>query len=59
VTVVHYDYTLPMVVFVGFGLCAAVFALLLKAEDKKKGYGLESPNQPSAPASDEQAAPAS
>jgi MFS family permease len=59
VTVVHYDYTLPMVVFVGFGLCAAVFALLLKAEDKKKGYGLELPNQPSAPASDEQAAPAS
>jgi phosphotransferase system glucose/maltose/N-acetylglucosamine-specific IIC component len=40
---VSYDYTLPMAVFVGFGLLALVFAYLLKAEDKKKGYGLEEP----------------
>lgn len=39
-----YDYTLPMIVFTGFGVLALVFALLLKAEDKKKGYGLELPN---------------
>lgn len=39
-----YDYTLPMLIFTGFGLLALVFAFLLKAEDKKKGYGLESPN---------------
>ncbi len=40
-----FDYTLPMIIFTGFGALAIVFALLLKAEDKKKGYGLELPNQ--------------
>jgi predicted MFS family arabinose efflux permease len=39
-----YNYTLPMVIFACFGLLAIVFALLLKAEDRKKGYGLEMPN---------------
>jgi len=39
-----YDYTLPMGIFTVFGILAVVFALLLKAEDKKKGYGLELPN---------------
>lgn len=39
-----YDYTLPMVIFTAFGVLALVFALLLKAEDKKKGYGLEEAN---------------
>jgi len=39
-----YNYTLPMMIFTGFGLLALVFAFLLKAEDKKKGYGLELPN---------------
>jgi MFS family permease len=39
-----YNYTLPMIIFTGFGILALVFALLLKAEDKKKGYGLEMPN---------------
>jgi len=39
-----YDYTLPMCIFTLFGLLAVVFAFLLKAEDKKKGYGLEQPN---------------
>lgn len=39
-----YNYTLPMMIFTGFGLLALVFALLLKAEDRKKGYGLELPN---------------
>jgi len=39
-----YDYTLPMIIFVGFGVLALIVALLLKAEDKKKGYGLELPN---------------
>ncbi|MBI5487560.1 MAG: MFS transporter [Deltaproteobacteria bacterium] len=43
--IVHYDYTLPMTIFVGFGLLAIVFAFLLKAEDKKKNYGLENPIQ--------------
>jgi MFS family permease len=39
-----YNYTLPMIIFTCFGLAALVFAILLKAEDKKKGYGLEMPN---------------
>jgi len=44
VEVSNYNYTLPMLIFAGFGVLALVFALLLKAEDKKKGYGLELPN---------------
>jgi nitrate/nitrite transporter NarK len=39
-----YNYTLPMIIFTCFGVIALIFALLLKAEDKKKGYGLEMPN---------------
>ncbi|MFA7492649.1 MAG: MFS transporter [Proteiniphilum sp.] len=43
-TVNSYDYTLPMMIFTGFGVLALIVAFLLKAEDKRKGYGLESPN---------------
>jgi len=43
-TKVTYDYTIPMFIFAGLGLLAIVIAVLLKAEDKKKGYGLELPN---------------
>lgn len=39
-----YDYTLPMIIFTCFGVLALIIALMLKAEDKKKGYGLELPN---------------
>jgi len=39
-----YNYTLPMIIFAVFGLLAILFAYLLKAEDKKKGFGLELPN---------------
>ena len=39
-----YDYTLPMVIFASFGVLALIIALMLKAEDKKKGYGLEEAN---------------
>lgn len=42
--VTSYDYTIPMLIFTSFGLLALVFAFLLKAEDKKKGYGLQLPN---------------
>ena len=38
-----YDYTIPMAVFTVFGIVSVVFALLLKAEDRKAGYGLELP----------------
>ncbi len=40
----YYDYTIPMVIFASTGLLAIIVALLLKAEDKRKGYGLELPN---------------
>jgi MFS family permease len=39
-----YNYTLPMMIFTSLGLLALIFAFLLKAENKKKGYGLEMPN---------------
>ena len=44
VEVATYNYTLPMMIFTSFGVLALVFSLLLKAEDKKKGYGLQLPN---------------
>jgi nitrate/nitrite transporter NarK len=43
-TVNTYNYTLPMLIFTCFGVLALIFAFLLKAEDKRKGYGLELPN---------------
>ncbi len=39
-----YDYTLPMVIFMVFGLLAVGLAFLLKLEDARKNYGLERPN---------------
>jgi MFS family permease len=39
-----YNYTIPMLIFMCFGILALCFAVLLKVEDKKKGYGLELPN---------------
>jgi MFS family permease len=39
-----YNYTAPMMIFAALGILALVFAFLLKAENKKKGYGLEMPN---------------
>lgn len=44
VTITKYDYTLPMMIFAATGLFAIIIAILLKAEDKRKGYGLEMPN---------------
>ena len=41
---VAYNYTIPMLVFMGFGILGLIFAFLLKAEDKRKGYGLELPS---------------
>ncbi len=39
-----YDYTNPMMIFAGIGVLAIVVSVMLKAEDKKKGYGLQLPN---------------
>jgi MFS family permease len=43
-TIHSYNYTLPMIIFMCLGFLALIFAFLLKAEDKKKGYGLQLPN---------------
>lgn len=40
----EYDYTVPMLIFASLGVLAFVLGIWLKAEDKKKGYGLELPN---------------
>ena len=37
-------YLVPMVIFSSFGILAFIFSLLLKIEDRKKGFGLELPN---------------
>ena len=39
-----YNYETTWIIFVGLTVLALVVALMLKAEDKKKGYGLELPN---------------
>jgi MFS family permease len=44
VSIPSYNYTIPMIIFACFGILALIFAFLLKAEDKKKGYGLQMPN---------------
>lgn len=41
---VPYNYTVPMVIFAGFGLLALFFALYLKNLNKRKHFGLEEPN---------------
>ncbi len=43
-TVKTYDYTIPMLIFTSFGVLAVIVALMLKREDRIKGYGLELPN---------------
>ena len=40
----RYDYTKANLIFMIFGFLAFFVAFMLKAEDKKKGYGLELPN---------------
>ena len=40
----EYNYTVPMLVFASLGVFALFLGIWLKAEDKKKGYGLEEPN---------------
>lgn len=42
--VTQYNYTIPMMIFASLGVLALIFAFLLRAEDKKKGYGLQLPN---------------
>ncbi len=41
---ISYDYTAPLLMLASLGVAAFVIGLILKAVDKKKGLGLESPN---------------
>jgi len=41
---IRYDYLYDLLLFLTLSVLALFFAFLLKAEDKKKGYGLELPN---------------
>ncbi len=48
---IHYNYTVPMIIFACFGVMALLLAIYLKRLDKKHHYGLELPNiQPNAQA---------
>jgi hypothetical protein len=41
---ITYNYENDILIFVLLGILSVLFGVLLKAEDKKKGYGLEKPN---------------
>jgi len=41
---IPYNYTIPLIIFAGFGIIAFLIAIYLKALDKKSGLGLEEPN---------------
>lgn len=41
---ITYNYTVPMAIFMTFGILSILFAILLRIENNKKGYGLEEPN---------------
>ena len=41
---VSYDYTAPLIMLACLGVAALILGFVLKAVDKKKGYGLELPN---------------
>ena len=40
-----YNYTVPELIFAGFGVAAFFLGIILKMIDKKKGYGLDMPNK--------------
>lgn len=40
-----YDYMIPELIFASFGVLAIILSFVLKAVDKKHGYGLEIPNK--------------
>lgn len=45
VTGVKYNYTVPELIFAGFGVLAIILSLVLRTVDRKNGYGLEIPNK--------------
>ena len=44
VAAVSYNYTAPLIMLASLGIAALIIGFILKAVDKKKGYGLELPN---------------
>lgn len=44
---VKYNYTVPELIFASFGVLAIILSLVLRAVDRKHGYGLEIPNKKS------------
>lgn len=42
---VKYNYTVPELIFAGFGVLAMILSLVLKSVDKNKGFGLDLPNK--------------
>lgn len=44
-----YDYTVPILMLVGLGAVSIVLAFLLKAADRRQGYGLELPSRAQSP----------
>jgi MFS family permease len=44
-TQAKYDYTVPELIFAGFGVLAMILSLVLKYVDKQKGFGLDLPNK--------------
>jgi len=40
-----YNYTVPELIFAGFGVLAIILSVILKKVDKSKGYGLDIPNK--------------
>ncbi|MFH1120359.1 MAG: MFS transporter [Bacteroidota bacterium] len=45
VTGVKYNYTIPELIFAGFGVLAIILSVILKKVDHKNGYGLDIPNK--------------
>ncbi len=44
---VKYNYTVPELIFSGFGVLAIILSVVLKRVDRKNGYGLDIPNKQS------------
>jgi len=44
-TTAKYNYTVPELIFAGFGVLAILLSIVLRIVDKKKGYGLDIPNK--------------
>jgi len=44
-TTAKYNYTVPELIFAGFGVLAIILSIVLRIVDRKKGYGLDIPNK--------------